>query len=148
MSKRNVFLAALAAMSMCAPAWAVNKCTGPDGKVYFQDTPCAAGHSGGEIKDYATHPNFDATKRNAAALCESRLRTDPAWKDPGSVQITDVSRAGFTTIRMHDATLAVVRYTASVNAKNSYGAYTGARLASCYMDGAETRVLRVETAQQ
>ena len=24
-----------------APAWAVNKCTGPDGKVAFQDAPCA-----------------------------------------------------------------------------------------------------------
>lgn len=23
-----------------APAWAVNKCTGPDGKVSFQDAPC------------------------------------------------------------------------------------------------------------
>ena len=148
MSKRKMFLAALAAVGMCAPAWAINKCTGPDGKVYFQDTPCAASHSGGEIKDSATHPDFEAVKSNAASLCESRLRSEPAWKDPGSVQITDVRRAGFTTITMHDATLAVVRYTASVNAKNSYGAYTGARLASCYMDGTETRVLRVETAQQ
>jgi hypothetical protein len=25
------------------PAWAVNKCTGADGKVSFQDAPCAAG---------------------------------------------------------------------------------------------------------
>lgn len=24
-----------------APAWAINKCTGPDGKVSFQDAPCA-----------------------------------------------------------------------------------------------------------
>lgn len=25
-----------------APAWAINKCTGPDGSVAFQDAPCAA----------------------------------------------------------------------------------------------------------
>lgn len=25
----------------CSPAWAVNKCTGPDGKVAYQDAPCA-----------------------------------------------------------------------------------------------------------
>ncbi|WP_255568834.1 DUF4124 domain-containing protein [Comamonas sp. NLF-1-9] len=24
-----------------ANAWAINKCTGPDGKVVFQDLPCA-----------------------------------------------------------------------------------------------------------
>lgn len=35
--------AILAAALACAlsPAWAVNKCTGPDGKVVFQDAPCA-----------------------------------------------------------------------------------------------------------
>ncbi|OGB58422.1 MAG: hypothetical protein A2503_10065 [Burkholderiales bacterium RIFOXYD12_FULL_59_19] len=26
---------------LCAPAWAINKCTGADGKVAFQDAPCA-----------------------------------------------------------------------------------------------------------
>lgn len=32
----------LAAVLIAAsPAWAVNKCTGPDGKVAFQDAPCA-----------------------------------------------------------------------------------------------------------
>ncbi|WP_342130398.1 DUF4124 domain-containing protein [Hydrogenophaga sp. OTU3427] len=30
------------------PAWAVNKCTGSDGKVSFQDAPCAG--KGGEIE--------------------------------------------------------------------------------------------------
>lgn len=30
-----------AALLLVAPAWAVNKCTGPDGKVVFQDAPCA-----------------------------------------------------------------------------------------------------------
>jgi len=28
---------------LCSPAWAVNKCTMPDGKVAFQDAPCAGG---------------------------------------------------------------------------------------------------------
>lgn len=38
MIKLAVFLAA--ALSAAVPAWAVNKCTGPDGKVMFQDAPC------------------------------------------------------------------------------------------------------------
>lgn len=33
--------AALAALS--APAWAINKCTGADGKLTFQDAPCSLG---------------------------------------------------------------------------------------------------------
>lgn len=31
----------IATTALAAPAWAVNKCTGPDGKVVFQDAPCA-----------------------------------------------------------------------------------------------------------
>ena len=38
MIKHAVFLGALA---LTAPSWAVNKCTGADGKVVFQDAPCA-----------------------------------------------------------------------------------------------------------
>lgn len=38
-----VFLLSLTAL---APAWAVNKCTGSDGKVVFQDAPCAEGKGG------------------------------------------------------------------------------------------------------
>lgn len=28
-------------LALTGPAWAVNKCTGPDGKTVFQDAPCA-----------------------------------------------------------------------------------------------------------
>ena len=42
------FNALLVGFAMClAPAaWAVNKCTGADGKVVFQDAPCADGKGG------------------------------------------------------------------------------------------------------
>lgn len=29
-----------AAMALIGPAWAINKCIGPDGKVFYQDLPC------------------------------------------------------------------------------------------------------------
>lgn len=38
--KQSLVVAALLA-TLCAPAWAINKCTGADGKVSFQDAPCA-----------------------------------------------------------------------------------------------------------
>lgn len=39
MIKSATFLAA--ALIAAAPAWAINKCTGSDGKTVFQDAPCA-----------------------------------------------------------------------------------------------------------
>lgn len=38
--------AALALACSCAPAWAINKCVGADGRVEFQDAPCADGRGG------------------------------------------------------------------------------------------------------
>lgn len=56
MKKAMFLIAAL----LVAPAWAVNKCTGPDGKVVFQDAPCAgatAGQSTGKPVDTKAQPN-------------------------------------------------------------------------------------------
>ncbi len=39
MIKPTIFLAA--ALTAVMPSWAINKCIGPDGKVAFQDAPCA-----------------------------------------------------------------------------------------------------------
>lgn len=46
MMKSAIFLSA--ALSAAAPAWAVYKCTGPDGKTVFQDAPCVG--KGGQIE--------------------------------------------------------------------------------------------------
>lgn len=32
--------ALMALLLACGQAWAINKCTGPDGKVFYQDLPC------------------------------------------------------------------------------------------------------------
>lgn len=37
----KTLILACALVSLGTPSWAVNKCTGPDGKVSFQDAPCA-----------------------------------------------------------------------------------------------------------
>ncbi|MEO7159057.1 MAG: hypothetical protein ABIX00_00840 [Polaromonas sp.] len=44
----KLLLIAAALSALCAPAWAVNKCTGPDGKVTYQDAPCT--NKGGAIE--------------------------------------------------------------------------------------------------
>ena len=60
------------------------------------------------------------------------------------MRISDVKRMGFTTTKMHGTTLAVVRYSAMVEAKNSYGAYTGKKMAFCMLNGSESKVLDVQ----
>ncbi|CAN7491948.1 MULTISPECIES: DUF4124 domain-containing protein [unclassified Acidovorax] len=39
------YAACALALGFLAPAWAINKCTGADGKVAFQDAPCVGGQS-------------------------------------------------------------------------------------------------------
>ncbi len=137
-------LAALALL--CAPAWAqVYRCPDASGRTVIQQVPCAGGQQM-NVKPAAGKAGADvaATRSAAAALCEAALRKAPAWKDPDSVQISDVVRVGFTTIQLHGTTLAVVRYSAMVEAKNSYGAYTGKKPAYCLLNGSESKVLDVQ----
>ena len=53
---------------LATPAWAINKCTGPDGKVAFQDAPCPDGR--GEKLHIHAAP---APGPNAAAEAQARL---------------------------------------------------------------------------
>ncbi len=60
--KQIVFLAAV--LLAASPVWAVNKCTGPDGKVSFQDAPCANGRGGKiDVKPASGHGS-DASPAN------------------------------------------------------------------------------------
>lgn len=42
---KKSLLAAAVLAALCAPAGAINKCTGPDGKVAYQNEPCMTGKS-------------------------------------------------------------------------------------------------------
>lgn len=43
-------LATLALAASSAPAWAQNKCKGPDGRITYSDAPCATSHKAEEVK--------------------------------------------------------------------------------------------------
>jgi hypothetical protein len=127
-----------------SPVWAVNKCTGAGGKVTYQDAPCTTDKSEA-VHIFKSDPQPPAVRQKALALCEEGIRAAGMWKDPDSLKISDVVRIGFTTITLHDARTMVVQYGASVNGKNSYGAYVGSKPAICYFDQTETRLLSVRT---
>lgn len=133
-----------AAMLSTAPAWAVNKCTGTDGKVVFQDAPCTS-EKAETVRIFKSDTQPNAVRDKAVALCKAGIQAAGAWKDPDSLKISDVVRIGFTTITLHDAPQMAVQYGASVNGKNSYGAYVGSKPAVCYLDQTETRLLSVRT---
>lgn len=46
-------LVATALAALSAPAWAINKCTAPDGKVVYQEIPCEAKSQAAEVKVFS-----------------------------------------------------------------------------------------------
>lgn len=136
----------LVASMACSPAMAqIYKCPDASGRTVMQQMPCAGGEAVKVAPTGPTSSDMAEAHGKAAALCEEYLRTVPAWKDAKSLQVTNVRRVGFTTIKKHGTTLAVVQYRATVNGKNSYGAYAGEKPAACYLDPSETRVLDLLT---
>jgi len=136
---------------LCTQTWAVNKCTGADGKVSFQDAPCAIGGSGNAVKIWSDQAPVEHGARVQAmkSQCEAMLRNVPAWKDKGSVKFSNVHRGKVTSIRLDEenpfSEVPAVEYLTQVNAKNSFGAYTGDKPAICYANSVESKILRIKT---
>lgn len=137
--------AALAALS--APAWAVNKCTGPDGKVSFQDAPCAG--RGEAIKVWTSQgeappkpapeklpvvaepPKPEAPivqKAPAKSRLEQEADTCLAWYKP---KLRDPAGAYYTQPSKEDRVLSM-----TLHATNGYGGYT-TKKASCEIDNGQ-----------
>ncbi len=136
MIRQAAFLGALA---LAAPSWAVNKCTGSDGKVSYQETPCADNHATKEVKisnstaatsTSASSPgrqmqlvpaplDFEVARKIAAAdmqTAKGRL------KDPESAKFDGLRVLSFQAM---GKTIAMT--CGNLNAKNSYGGYVGSK---------------------
>ncbi len=76
-------------------------------------------------------------------LCIAQLPGSFAFKDPDSLKISSLGYAT-TTVIPHMGTKVMAKvYVLEVNAKNSYGAYTGAETYRCYTSMDDSRVLRI-----
>lgn len=87
---------------------------------------------------------LDTVVAASKGLCEKGARA--ALKDPESARVTDVVRTGAGN-HYHLATGRVVtgsQYTLKVNAKNSYGGYTGVKMWSCVLTLDESKLLFVQ----
>lgn len=49
----NRLVAACALLYLASPVWAIHKCTGKDGKVVYQETPCEPGSQGAAVRVFA-----------------------------------------------------------------------------------------------
>ena len=78
------------------------------------------------------------------AMCERGIRGRPAWKDPDSVTISTIRRAKRTeVVTLGGKRREIAPWYAAVNAKNSYGGYTGEKIVDCYFDAKEEALLDV-----
>lgn len=87
---------------------------------------------------------FNERVARLKAQCGSMLRSVPAWKDRDALKIGNISRDGFRTLSDRRNSNVFVQYSTIVNGKNSYGAYAGEKLAFCYSDEFETKIVKVE----
>ncbi|WP_428002918.1 DUF4124 domain-containing protein [Acidovorax sp.] len=67
---RQLFIAT-ACLALAAPVWAINKCTGPDGKVSFQDAPCAGSGKGEKVEVRLSSSGIGMAAPGAAAPAAS-----------------------------------------------------------------------------
>ena len=74
-------------------------------------------------------------------MCEQWIRSIPGWKDPDSIKHDGITRGKHETRKINGQSQIVVPYYAMVNAKNSYGAYAGARPYICYANQGETNII-------
>ena len=69
----------LSAALLTAPAWAVNKCTGADGKVSYQEAPCAG--SGQSLNVRTTSSPAASNSQSEAQARLSKLKRDNAMAE-------------------------------------------------------------------
>ena len=83
------FAAAAMALAFVAPAWAINKCTDANGKVSFQDAPCAG--QGEKIEARPAMEGATPIAPNPAATREGAF--GPTWQRKNYVQTQGVPQA-------------------------------------------------------
>ena len=139
MNSFSWFLIITMMISTSALGQTVYKCSNPDGKLTFSQQPCTP--TGGEtisINKPAAGYVSDAYIRHEnelGAICLSHVRG--FLKDPDSAKIEGTPVTGIST-KTGEVRKSV---RISVNARNSYGGYSGAETVECVLGMDEKTVL-------
>lgn len=122
----KTFLIVLLTVALTSPVGAqmVHKCPGPDGKLVYQQTPCAG--EAGEVLKIEIGKALETRKATdkEAEDCLSAIKIVYKYKDPDSLRIE-----GGAYVNVYPSGRKEILF--SLNGKNSYGAYAGAKPAKC-----------------
>ena len=80
-------------------------------------------------------------------LCRLAIPKAVSLKDPYSAKVEEVGKAQGAIVIIGDQPIEAKKYPVFMNAKNSYGAYTGAKLYLCFVTVDESRLLKVESLE-
>lgn len=117
-------------------AQSIYKC----GNTYSQN-PCSDEQTPARIhRDTATTPAGLSGKE----LCRSVVPHSVSLKDAYSARIDYVSNSSAEAITVYGESIVARRYDVAMNAKNSYGAYTGAKIYRCYLSIDGARLIAVK----
>ncbi|CAM3351433.1 DUF4124 domain-containing protein [Paracidovorax anthurii] len=123
----------VSAMLLVAPAWAINKCKGPDGKTVYQDGPCSASETVQALKLQQQNGSGQAQQMpfKSIELPPERVQeiayagmvlAKQRLKDPDSAKFSNVRAYSF-----NGRGKTYVMTCGELNAKNSYGGYVGSK---------------------
>ncbi|MDP5459890.1 DUF4124 domain-containing protein [Alishewanella sp. SMS8] len=98
-----------------------------NGLVVYSQQPCPANAVEQLVQAPAQQPK--AADTNVETLCLNYLRQNENWKDRDSLKVE-----GARTTWVNDYSGARRVLILEINAKNSYGAYSGAKPFSCYLN--------------
>ncbi|MDP2263371.1 MAG: DUF4124 domain-containing protein [Hydrogenophaga sp.] len=132
---RSIAIAALLLIAVHPGAWAVYKCTSPDGRVAFQETPCAQGGEKLKIQPLGGTDNKSKlpTLEDLKKVLEQKTtiptsaipqRSEEELRQQVIASLKDPQSAQFRAVRHVGEGKAIC---GEVNARNSYGGFAGFR---------------------
>ena len=119
------------------------KCKDAQGKIAYSDVPCSSAE-GGKVPLSATPSSASGAEFKLGQICVEQLRRFVTFKDPESIKIlAQPRRIGAELIDWNGIRVEATQFSLIVDAKNSYGAYSGGEDYVCNTSIDGRRVLSI-----
>jgi hypothetical protein len=138
--KNFISLFAIFFLSTAALAQA-NKCKIGE-KMVIQDKPCKATAPEGPLPN--TAEEVEAIEQGKT-VCREGAPKLVSWKDPESIRVGNVVPGKVTNTDIDGRKVRARYFSVMINAKNSYGGYTGEKTLGCYASLDGRKILKVST---
>jgi hypothetical protein len=133
---KHVLLALVLVVSTSAYSDTLYRC----GNEYSQ-TPCSGDAK--KVRLSSANGADETATEGGNSVCERDLVKWVKFMDPYSIKIESVAKPKGEIIDFADTRMSVWNHVVYVNAKNSYGAYSGTKAYNCYTSMDKQRILKV-----